>query len=63
MTSKRALAVMALAVAAGLPVAADWPVTEKPDLDAVYKVKEEGLQRSKVMEIASYSSRMSMARV
>ena len=54
MTLKRALAVMALAVAAGLPVAADWPVTEKPDLDAVYRIKEEGLQRSKVMEIASY---------
>ena len=44
MTLKRALAVMALAVAAGLPVAADWPVTEKPDLDAVYRIKEEGPQ-------------------
>jgi hypothetical protein len=56
MTFKRALVAMALAVAAGLPVAADWPVTEKPDLDVVYRIKEEGLQRSKVMEIASYLS-------
>ncbi len=44
------------AVMLGLPLAAEWPVTEKLDLDAVYKIKEEGLQpqRSKVMEIESY---------
>ncbi len=45
-------AVMGLLV--GLPLAADWPVTEKLDLDAIYRIKEEGLQRSKVMEIESY---------
>src|SRR5687768_16457231 len=28
--------------------------TEPVDLQAVYKIKDEGLQRSKVMEIASY---------
>src|SRR5580700_3127480 len=39
---------------AALPLAADWPVTEKLDLDAIYRIKEEGLQRSKVMEIESY---------
>src|SRR5438093_11280570 len=38
----------------GLPLAADWPVAEKIDLDAVYRVKDEGLQRSKVMELESY---------
>src|SRR5438067_9941149 len=40
----------------GLPLAADWPVSEKVDLDAVYRIKEEALtpQRSKVMEIESY---------
>src|SRR5438067_8104278 len=38
----------------GWPLAADWPVTEKLDLDAVYQIKEEGLQHSKVMEIESY---------
>jgi hypothetical protein len=38
----------------GLPLAAQWPVTEKLDLDAIYKIKDEGLQRSKVMDIESY---------
>ena len=28
--------------------------TEKLDLDAIYRIKDEGLQRSKVMEIESY---------
>jgi carboxypeptidase Q len=44
----------AIAVFVGLPLAADWPVTEKLDLDAIYRIKDEGLQRSKVMEIESY---------
>ncbi|HXI32262.1 MAG TPA: M20/M25/M40 family metallo-hydrolase [Vicinamibacterales bacterium] len=48
----------ALAVLIGtlvsLPLAAQWPATEKLDLDAVYRLKDEGLQRSKVMEIESY---------
>jgi carboxypeptidase Q len=44
----------ALAVVVGLPLAADWPVAEKLDLDAVYRIKEEGLQHSKVMDIESY---------
>ena len=43
-----------LSLLVGLPLAAQWPVTEKLDLDAIYKIKEEGLQRSKVMEIESY---------
>src|SRR3954465_8780798 len=43
-----------LAAAIGLPLAADWPVTEKLDLDAIYRIKDEGFQRSKVMEIESY---------
>ena len=46
--------IAALVAAWGLPLAADWPVSEKLDLDAIYKIKEEGLQRSKVMEIESY---------
>ncbi|OFW14223.1 MAG: hypothetical protein A3F69_02845 [Acidobacteria bacterium RIFCSPLOWO2_12_FULL_66_10] len=45
-------AVIALLV--GLPLAAQWPITEKLDLDAIYQIKEEGLQRSKVMELESY---------
>lgn len=44
----------ALALALVVPIAADGPITEKPDLDAVYRIKEEGFQRSKVMEIESY---------
>jgi carboxypeptidase Q len=55
MLAPRTLAVSAaLAAFVVLPLAADWPVTEKIDLDAVYRIKDEGLQRSKVMEIESY---------
>jgi carboxypeptidase Q len=43
-----------LAVLIALPLAAQWPTTEKLDLDAIYRIKDEGLQRSKVMEIESY---------
>ncbi len=43
-----------VAVVVSLPLAAQWPATEKIDLDAVYRLKDEGLQRSKVMEIESY---------
>src|ERR1043166_4162221 len=52
--TRRALVVTVMAIAMGLPLAADWPVTEKVDLDAIYRIKEEGLQLSKVMETASY---------
>ncbi len=55
MKTHRTLALTAMfAVLVGLPLAADWPVTERIDLDAVYRIKEEGLQHSKVMEIESY---------
>ena len=55
MKMHRTLALTAMiAVAVGLPLAADWPTTEKIDLDAVYRIKEEGLQHSKVMELESY---------
>src|SRR5438445_10571798 len=43
-----------LSLLVGLPLAAQWAATEKLDLDAIYKIKDEGLQRSKVMEIESY---------
>src|SRR5262245_37950940 len=43
-----------LAMLVALPLAAQWPAAEKLDLDAVYRIKDEGLQRSKVMEIESY---------
>jgi len=55
MKTQHTLLVVALvAVMAALPLAADGPVTETIDLDAVYRIKEEGLQRSKVMEMESY---------
>src|SRR3989475_12622294 len=55
MHARRSCALSATnAVLSGLPLAAQWPITEKLDLDAVYRIKEEGLQRSKVMEIESY---------
>lgn len=42
----------ATALALSLPLAAQ--VQERVDLDAVYKIKEEGFQRSRVMEYASW---------
>jgi hypothetical protein len=57
MNIRRTVALAAVfAVVIALPLAADWPITEKVDLDAVYRIKEEGLQpqRSKIMEIESY---------
>ena len=44
----------ALITLIALPLSAQWPMTEKLDLDAIYRIKDEGLQRSKVMEIESY---------
>src|SRR3954469_10351942 len=43
-----------IAVLVGLPLAAQWPSGEKVHLDAIYRIKDEGLQHSKVMEIESY---------
>lgn len=54
MNLKRVLVTLTMAAAASLPLAAQWPATERLDLDAIYKIKDEGLQRSKVMETASY---------
>src|SRR5262245_60027335 len=44
----------ALAAFAVLPLTAQWPSGEKLDYDAIYRIKDEGLSRSKVMEIESY---------
>jgi carboxypeptidase Q len=46
-------ALVAAIVLGAVPRAADRPA-ETVDLDAVYRIKEEGLQRSTVMEIESY---------
>ena len=42
------------AVLAALSLGAQAPATEKVDLDAIYRIKDEGLHHSKVMEIESY---------
>src|SRR5438045_4276896 len=44
----------ALSLLVGSPLPAQWSTTEKLDLDAIYRIKDEGLQRSKVMDIESY---------
>src|SRR5215212_4959973 len=51
---RRIFASTILVAALGAPIAAQWPASEKLDRDAVYRLKDEGLQRSKVMEIESY---------
>jgi hypothetical protein len=43
-----------LGLLVGLPMAAQRPIAEKIDLDAIFKIKEEGLRRSRVMELESY---------
>ncbi|MCA1650940.1 MAG: hypothetical protein LC753_11905 [Acidobacteria bacterium] len=48
------LAGAALAVAVTLVPVSAQQAQEKLDLDAIYRIKEEGLQRSKVMEIMSW---------
>ena len=44
-----------LSVALSLPLGAQAPavVTDAVDYDAIYRIKDEGFQRSQVMEIAS----------
>ena len=55
MQFRRTFALSAIiAVLIALPLSAQWSATEKLDLDAIYRIKDEGLQRSKVMEIESY---------
>jgi hypothetical protein len=55
MQFRRTLSLSAvIAVLIGLPLTAQWPTTEKLDLDAIYRIKDEGLQHSKVMDIESY---------
>jgi hypothetical protein len=54
MNLKRVVIATTLAAGVSLPLAAQWTSSEKIDLDAVYRIKEEGLDRSQVMETASY---------
>jgi len=56
MTTRRVLPlILAIIVLVGLPITAQWPAAEKLDLDALYRIKQEGLgSSSKVMEVTSY---------
>ena len=52
---RRPATLFAITVAlAGLPLAAQGPVVDRVDSDVLYSIKDEGLQRSKVMDIAGY---------
>jgi carboxypeptidase Q len=53
---RKLLIVATLIVVAVFPLAAQLQSTEKIDLDAIFRIKDEGLQRSQVMEIAGYLS-------
>src|SRR6476620_11979481 len=53
-TRHTAVVTLVVTLVIGLQLSADWPVNESIDLDAVYRIKDEGLQRSKVMEIESW---------
>ena len=46
--------IVAVLILAGASAAAWAQVGEPVDLDAIYKIKDEGLQRSQVMETLSY---------
>jgi hypothetical protein len=49
------LALIVLVVAMALPIGAQGPAaTDGVDYDAIYRIKEEGFQRSQVAEVASY---------
>src|SRR5262245_35782822 len=66
-TSQPAVLTLIVFLAIGFPLAAEWSTSEKVDLDAVYRIKDEGMQRSKVMEIESwltdvYGQRMTYSR-
>jgi hypothetical protein len=51
---RRLVIAVTLAVASGWPLAAQRSSTEKVDLDAIYRIKDEGLERPQVMDLASY---------
>lgn len=48
------LALVLVSLALTLPLAAQTPAVDSIDYDAIYRIKDEGFQRSQVMEVASY---------
>jgi hypothetical protein len=53
-TVRRFALVAAITTALALPLAAEGPFVDRLNPDMVYAIKTEGLQQSKVMELASY---------
>ncbi len=53
-SSRRVLVAAAIIGALASPIAAQPLASDKVDYDAIYRIKEEGFQRSQVMEITSY---------
>jgi hypothetical protein len=51
---RRALLAAAVASLAVLPIAAAWQPIDRIDPDVLFRIKDEGLQRSHVMDIAEY---------
>lgn len=54
LTRRPALLALFAASLVVLPVAAQWQPVDRLDPDLVYRIKDQGLQRSKVMELAAY---------
>ena len=55
MHTRRAFAAIFVLVALlVLPLRAQWPASERADLNALYRIKQEGLQHSKIMDTVSY---------
>ncbi len=51
MNFRLAIVLVTLAFASALPAAQSY---DRPDLDAVYRIKEEAFQRSAIMELMGY---------
>ena len=48
---RRSAAIFVLATLVVLPIAAQRSTGDSVDLDAIYRIKDEGLQRSHVMDV------------
>src|SRR5438132_9164446 len=62
MTRPRIISIFLALLFAAIPIVAQMP-QEKVDLDAIYKIKDEGLNRSQVMDTLSYLSDVYGARL
>lgn len=61
--SRRLMLMALVGLLAVVPLAAQMAGPDKADLDAIYRIKDEGLQRSQVMELMSYATDVFGARL